>query len=68
MIQPSRDSSPHSAGSGPGRRRCWSAHSTESDSCYKDYARTNAQDLMDLVTQIGADVEPPPPPKPAATD
>jgi uncharacterized protein YecE (DUF72 family) len=35
------------------------------NNCYRDYAQTNAQDLMDLLTQIDADVDPPPPAKPA---
>ena len=27
------------------------------NNCYRDYAQTNAQDLMDLLTEIDADVE-----------
>jgi hypothetical protein len=27
------------------------------NNCYRDYAQTNAQDLMDLLTSIDADVE-----------
>ena len=29
------------------------------DSCCSDYAQTNAEDLMDLLTGIDADVDPP---------
>jgi uncharacterized protein YecE (DUF72 family) len=32
------------------------------NNCYRDYAQTNAQDLMDLLRAIDADVEDPPPP------
>jgi hypothetical protein len=43
--------------------------SNRTDNCYRDYAQTNAQDLMDLLTQIDADVDPPPPPKdPSASE
>jgi hypothetical protein len=43
--------------------------SNRTDNCYRDYAQTNAQDLMDLLAQIDADVDPPPPPKdPSASE
>jgi hypothetical protein len=29
------------------------------NNCYRDYAQTNAQDLMDLLTSMDADVEEP---------
>jgi hypothetical protein len=32
------------------------------NNCYSDYAQTNAQDLMDLLTQIDANVDHPKPP------
>jgi uncharacterized protein YecE (DUF72 family) len=38
------------------------------NNCYRDYAQTNAQDLMDLLTQIDADVDPPPPAQPSPTE
>jgi hypothetical protein len=35
------------------------ADSGGGDNCYRDYAQTNAQDLMDLLTDIDADVAEP---------
>jgi hypothetical protein len=35
------------------------ARSGGADNCYRDYAQTNAQDLMDLLTSIDAEVEAP---------
>jgi hypothetical protein len=32
------------------------------NNCYRDYAQTNAQQLMDLLAQIGAELDQPQPP------
>jgi hypothetical protein len=68
MIQQSRDSRAHSALARPAESVMGTADSGGADNCYHDYAQTNAQDLMDLLRAIDADVEEPPAPvSPAGT-
>ena len=65
MIRPGRDSRRHTVRALPRKRPVGTAHSGGSNNCYRDYAQTNAQDLMALLRAIDADVEEPAEPLPS---
>jgi len=58
-IHASPDNTRHTAQALPGQTPICTAHGGGADNCYKDYAQTNAQDLMDLLTAIDAEVDRP---------
>ena len=55
----SRDNTRHSAPRRAAVSPPGTPHSARPDNCYSNYAQTNAQDLMDLLTDIDVDVEQP---------
>lgn len=60
MIQLSLDSTGHGALLRPAGSQQGTAHSGGADNCYRDYAQTNAADLMSLLREIDdAEVEEP---------